>query len=206
MKRRYVAVAGTHGWDGGEPTADDWWCPTSPFAQFLANNGHLPLELTRPFIWSTALAGVPTWQFWKRPKPTHWEAAAWALIYYADNAPINVISHSHGLQVVMMAAKFWLKIGTLIDVCGPVRGDMMDTYRAGLLNIGTWVHVHSDGSDLIQLAGAWFDGHLGPVRAVAIEGVVNVPLPGVGHTRLLNDPTLFDVWKAQGWVTRLDWA
>ncbi len=202
----YVAIAGTWGWKGGTPTPDSWWCADSAFSAFLLARGHAHLRPRAPFIWSTDLAGVPSWQFWKRPSCRDWEAAGYALGYYCDDLRVNLITHSHGLQVALWAAANGLKVGTLIDVCGPVREDMRSVAEQARPNIWHWLHIHSDRSDLTQIWGGLFDGHAGPVRAFDLAGVDNRAWPGVGHSRLLNDPTTFSVWDTEGWAEFLDLA
>lgn len=209
---KYVAVGGTWAWSGGKPKPTDWYSSESEFAAFLRARGHEHMAPSRPFIWTTELTGVLSWRFWQSPKLTTWEAGGHALYAYCDSPgcshddgqDICVITHSHGLQVALYAAALGLRIRTLIDVSGPVREDMHAIALDARKNIGNWLHIHSDSSDKIQVGGGLFDGHVGVERKVRIPGVINAEWPGVGHSRLLNEPALFPIWEEQLWLNYLD--
>jgi len=210
-----VLVAGTHSWDPKDP---DWHSPGSPFVQFLMSRGVFPvfgqqtsehggIEL-RPFVWSTDLGGVSFGDGDLRV----WLAAGLNLYSYIvpplcpeRRLPVdrtNIIAHSHGLQVVLVACRAGLKINTLISVGSPIRKDMDSTAKAARPNIKTWVHIHSDGSDRWQVFGSLFDGRLGIVRKHPLADI-NEFVPKVGHTDLLRDPDQFHHWQERGWLEKL---
>lgn len=198
---RILPVQGTWGWgrDGGQ----QWWQAGSPLMTFLEQHGCTVLGGDRPYLWDTDLDGVHWWHR-RGKKHTNWEAAGTALYAYLVNplvtteyvpvADRNLVAHSHGAQVVAYACQAGLKINKLMTLGSPVRSDMRDVYRAARPNIGAWLHVHSDGGDKMQWLGELFDGHLGVVREQPYADA-NVFVPGVDHSRLLNDPSVFACWE-----------
>lgn len=165
----------------------------------------------RPFVWSTDLNGF---QFWRRllgrkPGINDWIAGAenlhaWAIPPMAPTWGIpanqtNVITHSHGLQVAIIAAAHGLKIHTLIDVCGPVRHDIIEDYgKAARENIGYWIHCYTPGdSDPWQVLGGLGDSDVGSVRRHPLASTIagrgeNYSLSAkCGHSGVLNNPALF---------------
>jgi hypothetical protein len=101
--------------------------------------------------------------------------------------------------VLYACADHDLKVGTLISVGSPVRKDMMCVAKRARGNIGTWIHVHSDGSDRWQWFGELFDGHFGIVREHPLADR-NDSVPGVGHGNLLRQPQHFHYWVDRKWV------
>jgi hypothetical protein len=197
-----ILVAGTDEW--ADDRRVEWYCLASPFATFLQTHDvdvafDGDAAAPQPFVWSTALDGVPSSR-----RHVQWAAGGAALAYFARRAaaPIAVIAHSHGLQVVLYAcAEFGLSLASLISVSSPVRSDMAEVARAARPRIGRWLHLHSDASDRWQWLGELFDGHLGIVRAHPLADR-NDAVPGVGHTGVLQDPAQFHLWSDRGW---LDW-
>jgi hypothetical protein len=200
----FLPIAGTWGWDRGGPLR--WWQAGSPFVLFAAEHG---LQLVGagedPFIWTTDVNGhLP----WKRGKHHDWKAGGLNLRRYCKPGPQgtpegqhyvpyehrNFIAHSHGLQVVLYAAANGLRIQRLVSVSSPVRNDMKDVAAAARPNIGEWLHLASDRSDMVQWFGELFDGAFGIVREHPLANV-NVCIKKVGHSRLLEDPTAFPEWK-----------
>lgn len=207
MDMPVVLVPGTWGWS--DDASAEWYRDGAPFTQFLIANGLRPFEPNgRPFVWSTRLGGLG----FGGGKMATWRAAGINLLDYlvppldpAAQLPpsqTRVICHSHGMQVVLFAAAAGLKIDTLISVAGPVRADMRMTTMMARRNIRRWVHLHSDWSDKWQWLGEIGDGVLGIVRAEPLADE-NDTIPGVGHSRLLRDPTTFHFWKECGWLAAL---
>jgi hypothetical protein len=203
MTTPVLLVQGTHAW--GRTDALQWWECKSAFCRFLASEGCTILGEARPFVWDTDLDGVGI--FGRARRHLNWKAASHALHAYlrnpladADYVPIkdrNIIAHSHGMQVVAYACREGLQINRLLTLGSPVRKDMMAVYKAARPNIACWRHVHSDKSDRIQWFGTLFDGQLGIVRQQPLADV-NVGIPNVAHSRLLNDPTVFPLWRDTG--------
>ncbi len=208
---RFLPIAGTHGWRG-EP-AGNWWQQGSPWLRYLREQGCVPYAPARPFIWTTALDGVP-WP-WQRARTQHltWRAAAHNLYAYlvppifggdangvaATPTATRIVAHSHAAQVVAFACAEGLIVERLITIGSPVREDMADVWRQARPRIGTWVHVHSDASDRWQWLGTLGDGVCGIVRAMPLADR-NVAVPGVGHTGLLTDPEAFGWWESLGLI------
>jgi hypothetical protein len=192
MKRKVILVEGT--WGG------DWAKPGSAFRQFLRAHG---IETRRFEGWTESIDGVPN--VLESGKHADWIAGGKAFGYYMRDVPYedaNIIVHSHGLQPVLYyAAATKRPIRRLISICSPVRSDMRVVALQAVPKIGRWRHVHSNGGDLMQLAGELFDGHLGWTRDWHLPGVSNVDnltIPGIGHSKLLNDPTFYDLWETDG--------
>jgi hypothetical protein len=207
---RVIVVPGTWGRE------QDWYRPWSPWARYLVSLGVEVFEPNgRPFLWSTDAGGWQGWRRWFGRTSTrdHWDWMAGGDALFnlivpplaperrIPPAETRVISHSHGLQVVLYACAYGLKIDTLIDIAGPVRADMRPILDAARPNIRQWLHVHSDGSDKMQWLGELGDGTLGIVRGVTLPGVVNHALPKAGHSGVLRDP----VWFPRFWPGAVDW-
>lgn len=205
-----LLVAGTHAW-GRTDERGEWWNACSPFGAFLQREGFDIIGGARPFTWDTDLDGVG----WLRRRPfkkhINWESAGvnlWAYLAnplvakvlqddYVAIADRNIIAHSHAMQVVAYACAAGLKVNRLLTLASPVRDDMRDVYSAARPNIGRWLHVHSDASDRIQWMGTLFDGKFGVVRAQPLADI-NLQIPKVSHSKLLNDPEAFERWRSAG--------
>lgn len=204
----FIAIGGTWAWNGS--SKGQWYDPDSPWSANMRLKGfqhhHLLTGSPRPFVWDTDLEGVQFWRRWfGRPSTLDWQTAGMNLFAYcvppifpsAQIPPcnLNIIAHSHAMQVVAFGAADGLKVNTLITVGSPIRADMLDVYRRARPNIGFWWHFHSDYSDHVQWLGEFADGRLGIVRQQPFADQ-NVGLPGVGHSNILKDMQLFDaVWS-----------
>ena len=131
---KYVPIGGTHDWQRGE-----WfWCD-SPFASWMLTQDFECTRRNGPF-WSGILGGVPLL------KRKAWEFGAgvlteWIELHLPNIADRNIVSVSHGGQVAFLAASKGLQLNSLVTITMPQRRDMADTYRAGLVNIGTFTNV-----------------------------------------------------------------
>src|SRR5678815_5146950 len=103
------------------------------------------------------------------------------------------------MAVVAYACAHGLRINRLLTMGSPVRQDMHAIYAQARPNIGHWLHLHSDRSDRTQWLGELFDGHLGIVRNQPFADV-NLGVPAVAHSNLLNDPDLFHLWAEDGLI------
>lgn len=192
---RFCLVGGTH---DGLDDAGRWWMDDSPFVAFLRANGHETVSSTHPFVWSGDLNGLGG-------KHSDWRAGGNALFHYLvpplcldkrlKPSETNIICHSHGLQVVLYAAAYGLKIQTLISVSGPVRRDMELVATAARPQVARWVQIRSDRSDWWQWLGEIGDGRLGIHRNHPLADL-NVKIPCVGHSGLLRDAEHFSHWTA----------
>lgn len=211
-----IVVPGTWEWPASsEPGEPVWYQPHSLFSDYLASQGWaIARDDARPFVWSTRATGF---QFWDRllgrqtQMQADWAAAAENLYAWVvpPRAPerrlppeqTTILTHSHGLQVALLAAARGLKIQTLIDICGPVRKDIRayldPTVRA---NIGYWWHLHADRSDWWQVLGGIGDGSFGVQRSHP-DADLNQRLPQAGHSRLLRDRAWMPLLDSA-----LDWA
>lgn len=103
-----------------------------------------------------------------------------------------VLSHSHGLQLVMFAAAgtTWLPpqfFDTVLSLSGPVRQDMALTRSQARPNIRKLIQVTDPVSDQTIREGEAFDGHVGWQYHLP-EADVNIDAPGHGHSGLTTDP------------------
>jgi len=188
--KQVILIPGTHGWDGFRK---DWYSPGAPFHDFIPTvPGHELVCPDEPFVWSSRLGGIG----FGDDDLVVYRAAGENLYHYAvpprcpDKliAPedLVVISHSHGLQVVLYAAARGLKIALLIDISGPVRADMMPTALLAKPNIKRWVHTYGGRRDRWQWLGGLFDGHVGIERKHPLAE--NLQVPGADHGEVLREP------------------
>jgi hypothetical protein len=198
---RYVPIAGTHGWR-------DEWCMNnaSAFAVMLAQAGFSKIVTQnsgRPFRWSTDLNGpLISLKFWDR-RNSDWEAGADALFYFLDAVSYrdrNLIAHSHGGQVALIAASWGLEIRSLTTVGTPVRNDVAAGGAEALAKIGFWQHIHDSRFDFIALGGQFGDLKLDADRAFDLPGVLNRGIAHVSHSKVLRDERFIPFWAEKGWL------
>jgi hypothetical protein len=208
----YLVIPGTHAWKPKElkgqwhharPHAQD----DSAFTLMMRREGFERIDADDPYVWSTLVDGL----FYR--KLSVWHSSALNFKAHVTRIlrlpPLErvVLVHSHGLQVAYIAAALGCYIHTLIDICGPVRHDVIQEYgEAARKNIGYHVHVHSDRSDRMQIWGGLLDGVFKIVRphpdCVGDHGL-NHEVPKAEHSLLLHNP---DEWYAGAWQTWLDIA
>jgi hypothetical protein len=213
MTTPVLLVQGTHAW-GRSDQSKEWWDGRSPFCAFLRASGFRILGEERPFSWDTDIDGIGWLKRRPHKKHINWESAGLNLYAYIANplalaytkgddyVPIknrNILAHSHGSQVLAYACASGLLINRLLTIGAPVREDMAPVYAAAKPNIAHWRHVYSDHSDRIQWFGTLFDGKFGIVRKQPYADV-NVLVPAVAHSKLLNDPCCFELWQKNGFL------
>lgn len=203
----YLPIPGTHA-HRDKPTKADWYHHESAFATFLSARGFVHLCPQRPFRWTTDLNGHRFWRRWfgKASTSRDWFVGGDNLYAYLQPPVIghvvplertNLIAHSHGLQVVLFAAAMGCKLRTLVSLGSPVRADLDAIAVEAKKNIGHWTHVYSDHDDRMQWFGEIGDGVFG-IKRQHPRADRNVFIPGVAHSRLLNDPTFFSYWEHAG--------
>lgn len=196
---KWVGVLGTWGFSP-EATKLHWWQAGSQFALSMEAHG---LTIARPgheFVWSGDLDG--TW--WNRGND--WEAGAVNLEQYLGGLrpeDRNVIAHSHGGAVALLAARR-VPIRSLVTIGTPARKDVRQAARDAVLagRLGVWRHVYDTQVDWMGWLGALMDGQFRVSRAMALDGCADTPLPGIGHSGLL-DGTRGEVWQSAGLVRAL---
>lgn len=209
MATRYVPVQGTDSWvnvpvaGSAKVPAAQWWQNGSVFNTRLAAQGVELLCPDDPFQWDSNLSGT----FFTHTDRREWQAAGLALRQYFDRANVplcdrNVVAHSHGLQVVMYACAFGLKLRNLVTVCGPVRADMTQVTKLARTRIGYWLAI-SDPGDPIQAAGELFDGPLHRPVALNPYADVNDSVPGITHTGPVYAESVLPLWASRGWAAAL---
>jgi hypothetical protein len=185
-----VLIEGT--W-GGTWASD----PASPFRDLLRRHGCSALVFEG---WSTDVDGVPS--LWRRGKHADWIAGGHALAYFLRGLPYearNIVCHSHGVASALYCGALEREpIRRLITVCAPVRRDMQDVADAAKPYIGRWRQISSNQGDPMQRLGELFDGHFGWGERKWRQADENLSIPGIGHSKLLNDPTFLDLWQTDG--------
>jgi hypothetical protein len=173
----------------------EWADPGSPFRTRVLEPAGFSVY-PRADWWTGNVSGLPRWlNWWASSKLSDWRVGGDFLADDLAEMPYedrNIISHSHGLQPVIFAAR-QVPIRRLIDVCGPVRKDMDGACASAKKNIGYWVHVASKGGDRMQYLGEAFDGMFGWVREYP-RAHDNIVIEGIGHSGLLYDERLFPLW------------
>jgi hypothetical protein len=183
---------------------NDWDNPNSPFTAMLAKYGMGVANPERPYVWTTNIDGAGY-------NDKHWDWAAAGINLYAYVSPplfplarlgqvsTRIVAHSHGLQAVLYAAAAGMKVGSLVSVGSPVRGDMMETAKLARPNINRWLHLSSCG-DWTQIWGELFDGSIGIRRDHPLADRNDKMPTEAGHGGILRDPRYFKLWNDNGWA------
>lgn len=215
----YLPIAGTNGWSDDSSHLEQYgrneirWWQDSYFYYFMHNEGFDVPNIKDPFIWTTDLGGTSFWRRWPiwRGKVSltrdhrDWIAGGAALRWYLQLnslafSDINIIAHSHGLQVVAYACDQGLRVNHLITVGSPIRKDMRHHYqmmRDGCVR--RWLHIYDGNNDRIQWAGQIGDGSF-TGRLNNKFARFNHPLKNIEHSRVLSDPEAFHFWKDMFWI------
>lgn len=188
---RIFAVGGTWG-EKHELEAVQWYQLGHDLHTYIFVRGFSWLvgEDGRSFEWTGRIAGHQIWkrarnmvvEFFTR-KPQDWSMALIDWRVLGDNAyawlcpPLfskkhwfpscetHTWWHSHGGNGGFFACAKGLRCCTFVTFCTPARRDMVETIKAARKNMGFWIEVHSDESDLTQIAGEFADGDLEIVRS-----------------------------------------
>lgn len=194
-----VGVPGTWGSKGG------WWSDGSDFWQHVASLGLEPVRIEgKPFEWSTELGtSLCFWRQWGIGSGSvkTWQYAGKALGYYLSDLPPSeraVIAHSHGGQLAFYAAADGWLIDRLMTVGTPVRADMEAVVAQARPNIRQWWHVCDMEDDRIARWGAFGDGRWFRVTRTFPQAGINFRAANIGHSGLLEDPSVFHYWKDLG--------
>ena len=189
--KHMVLVTGT--W--GEKSEEEWH-KDKKWKDDLADIGIKQLDRDVPFLWSSNLDGLIGENY-------DWRSGGAALKNYIEarqckygitNEPINLISHSHGMQIVAYAAYFGLRLGTVVTVAGPKRDKLDRQYKSIQTGSKCWIHVHSDWRDVWQLFGSLRWGSpFGQARDMKYANK-NVYIPHTSHTDLMD----FELLRNQG--------
>ncbi|MGE3341512.1 MAG: hypothetical protein AB7J46_06485 [Candidatus Altimarinota bacterium] len=200
-KQPLILVPGTWSWDGefpfDQPKPGDHpqWYQAGAIARTGLENAGFEVAT---FPWSTALGGIG---FGSKDLVT-WRGAAIHLKEFVKchfpDKKIWILSHSHGLQVVLFAALYGLEIEKLFDVSGPFRRDMEDAIKIAKPNIKSWTHFRGEWwKDRMAGYGGLFDSwdprtwgrnprsHPYSDRTVKIDGA--------GHSTGLYEKEQFDM-------------
>ncbi len=181
-----------------------WHQPGSPLWKALEDRGYTVIQ----FKWSGYCGGVPGPVIVPKdsdikPELELWRSAGEKLALFVRQLGLerpDVISHSHGLQVVSFAAAPLSEFGTVLSLSGPVRTDMALVREAARPHIARWIQVTDPtGADRTILAGQAFDGHVGWSYDLP-EADLNISAPGQGHSGLT---TNLDAWDALNLWTAL---
>lgn len=161
-----------------------------------------------PFMWSTDLDGFNLFStiFKQKVMHTDWISGGASLAFYLYTIPIeerNIISHSHGRQVVLYCASRGIKINNWLDISGPVRDDMIPIRKLAEGNIRSHCHVYTY-IDYTQLLGTLTDGRLSFEGHDSLSNY-NLKLPHkFGHSGLLHNPNLLSYIRDLGLIRFLE--
>jgi hypothetical protein len=177
-----VLIGGT--WSNTDPREQlhlSWWYPGSVFY------GAVKERCGRDcysFAWNTFLDGVigPN---------TDWQSAGERLFNVCP-PDASIITHSHGGQVVLLAAASGLRIKNLITVATPVRSDI--PYHVARERIERWSHIYGNYQDYVQLAGSLMLGRLCVLRRQMALADKNIKYPA-NHADLMRTR----VWHSENW-------
>lgn len=190
--------------DREQPLRSTWYRPESPFMQSMVRAGMTICD--DPFEWSGDLAGVAPGDH------AAWEAGGQALADYCrahGPDPPDAIVHSHGLQVLMLAAgHYGASFRHVVDVESPPRTDLLDVYRLAFSSnrIGGLVHCWNRGDMMIEAGLLGEPGSMGALFPLFDERIVNVETEwSHGHTGLLEDIAAWDQgrWELGGGSLRM---
>lgn len=192
-----VLVHGTWG------RADIWHRPDSPLWAALVERGYQPIE----FLWSGYLGGYPH-PIICPPSTDHMQStlAMWAsegekLLYFCRLLGLEqprAITHSHGLQVLILAAAAGQLFDRVLSLSGPVREDMKAHRQKARPQIQHLTQVVDREGDLTIREGQSFDGHFGWVLDLP-EADMQIDAPEQGHSGLTLD---IKAWEELGlWGT-----
>ena len=189
--RPLLLVHGTYGRSTG------WHKPSSNLWTALESKGFTPIE----FLWSGWCGGIPSPVIVSpdtddlKGSLRLWQSEGEKLALFCQRLGLeapDVISHSHGLQIVAFAASgvgglcLAQTFGTVLSLSGPVRQDMAWVRDRAKSHIRRWVQVYDPVGDLTIREGEAFDGEVGWHYALP-EADVNVEARGQGHSGLCTD-------------------
>lgn len=210
----YIAIPGTGAWNSNWYKDGPWTknMLKGGFVQFKRRTGNGKLRI---FEWDTDLAGAG-WRslFFMKPSYRDWIASGGSLCDHVEGflPPLetNIVAHSHGLEVALVAAALGLKINCLVSVMSPPRLDVtmlldgvdINVLQAARPNINWWMHLYSDPTDKWARRGMFGNGKIEirpnfshPWADLNGNGRgTNRFIPGVGHSGVLNDEKLFEIW------------
>lgn len=206
---KILLVGGT--WSFRNDGKKMWHHAGSPFSEYLKGLGHEILfgynfkgERILPMEWDSNIGGFGGDYGkigWATLGSQIYNWVVPSLCYDSRVSPeeLLIINHSHGLQGSLFAFDMGLK-GSMISICGPVRCDMEGVVASAKRNILNWVSLHSDSSDIIQIAGSdvrpWF-----PFRRAWEESDLTIQVDNAGHEGLINmDRLFFHTKMAIDWI------
>jgi pimeloyl-ACP methyl ester carboxylesterase len=194
---RMIPVLGTHAWK----TPDDgsqWWHPKSAWSAYMESQGLRHAKPHRPFVWTGDLDGTLV------HRGNDWEVGAAWLAAYLEVLPYdwrNVVAHSHGGQVALLAA-VEVPMRSLVMIGTPVRDEIEKIAHLSAANIGTCIHVSDSrwNGDFVALAGALFDRRWSLRRTFNVSGIGTLQIKGIGHSGMVSEPKHFSKWADHGLV------
>lgn len=224
---RILGVGGTWARKHEKQTVQ-WYQKGSNLYWFLLQRGFSWLIGAdgRGFEWTTNLIGYQWWRsivkivtFGRKqwtPSLNDWEVCGWNLFdhvcpslvspeYWIPPSETHLWLHSHGGNGGFFACAQGLIANTFVTFCTPARCDMVETIKKARKRMGFWIHVYSDDSDPIQIAGELGDAKIGWVRRfseLTDESGQTLTQLGFGpdleifvddgHSTVLNDPRGFE--------------
>jgi hypothetical protein len=99
-----------------------------------------------------------------------------------------------------------MKVNNLISVGSPVRKDMKAIVKLARPNIKFWLHISDTKWDTWSFAGTLTDNWLFHKDLRHPEADINDQVPGIGHSKILYDPSFHHLWIDNGWLERLKYG
>lgn len=196
----YIPIGGTWSWTE-DLNSLQWHMRGSEFTRHMASE-NLILHARTPFEWDAEVDGL----FYQRQHAV-WKSAAKHLQCHVERVPLeerNMIAHSHGGQVLFYAAANGVRFNNVITVGTPVRVDMEPIILKAIGNFSYWHHICDSKTDMTAILGTLWDGRF-RIKHTFDLADSSSDVKGIGHSRILNDPTDMKRWDwdQSGWSSIL---
>lgn len=200
----YIPIAGTWSWEDNprsmvrtavQNTVRPWWKRGSAHSVQMNECGLYIYDPEDPFAWDTTLAlgvRVPRW------RAAGWNLQQWHRLKKIPYEHANYLTYSHGIQPLLFALHYGMRIRNLVSVSPPLRNDVLkEIGPEALQRFQSWTILTEVGLDVWREMGQWFDTRT--EDEISAEGVRIIRVSGMGHGRILTDPLCIPWWKERGW-------
>lgn len=190
----YTLVAGTGGYRAPWVKEDSDFCRMMTSADF-----HSLLVGGRHYGWSGRFDGADG-------DNSEWESFAQSLYFYARDlayVDLNFFGHSHGGNIILLLAASGFRIRSLTTIGTPIRPEI--NLAKAEDNIGFHQHIMDDRFDAWGFLGGWRLGRFDLLRKRSMPDprVLNIPVHGISHTKVLTDPKHISKWITEGWLANI---
>lgn len=191
---RFIPIAGTGGYK------DTWVREDSEFGRMMLAAGCQSIRTgDRSFRWSGALDGI-------EGDNAEWESFADSLFWFMRELPLedrNVVAHSHAGQIVLILAARGFQFRSVTTVGTPCRDDI--PLKLAEDNILFHQHIYDLKLDLMGWLGQFGEGFkdLRKARSFGDPRVLNIPVAGISHSKVLRDREHVGKWITLGWLQNM---